>query len=582
MKKLIALLLCLAMLLSLCSVAMAAPKTVSLTDVARTAIVMKKLANSRIHDAVYRYTHGIRYVALGDSTSVGFFLGGTDEKTMYQYSYQHNNGYPVSGEYSEYKLFMDYLQNTYKLTNAAGNIQGKDLTLTGMRPIYLRGILDKCEYNKLNSRSTATSLYDGDYMSHMGPDGQGEYITPIDPDSDSWSWAQNGYDGWEDIHNTYTAALKWANLITYDMFMLDTTSMLTSVMSVMSAGEPTHKFADLMAAEDRFSAISIGANALKVALEAVLKSSGANPALASVNNLVDSMLYTYANLCINFSKNVEWIYNAHLLKMDVNNVTMIVITPANCLPPINLDIKGVSVNMNRLFDCLIDAVNAYLVNGAPHSDWYYLADTSNAVETCLEAYANGVLENQSGPNDAYGQIWQRVKENIDAEAKSALTDDDYAQIRKNITTSCKSIFDTPLDIAAVLAMFDENSDADVDANRALYAGVNVQIGDKHINYSSATPTSLDQLALALTMAADMTIGIHPSAQCCLDKADAIKAAYESCRPARDFYQTQRINFVRNSVGAVLGNQKSQAAVSNTLTKLFTPIVDLSGLLKKAG
>lgn len=142
MKKIIALLLCLVMLFSLSSVAMAATPTAVPTKaeyVSKIVVYLHNLIQHRISDAADRYINGINYVALGDSTSMGYYVG---DAPHFSYSYQHNADYP-SSEYSQYTLFMNYLTGKYPTMK----ITGTDLSLPGFRPIMLRGILEQDEFD---------------------------------------------------------------------------------------------------------------------------------------------------------------------------------------------------------------------------------------------------------------------------------------------------------------------------------------------------------------------------------------------------------------------------------------------------
>ena len=553
MKKLIALLLCLAMLLSLCSVAMAAPKTVSLTDVAHfttVAIAMTKLVKNCLLPAVDRYMNGINYVALGDSTTVGLFLGD------YNYSYRHNTGvsgtdYP-SGEYSEYTLFMNYLKEKYPDTE----VNGTDLTLPGMRPIQLRGILGGAEEDAM-LRARTGSLEDTTYKQHL------DVYTNQNPDYALK--AANPYESYQEMSDTYIAKLKEADVISYDMLMIDSLpTLIAGLANVASVPVSLDMFPTLMEAEG-YNLISIGANTLRVTLNNMLSRS--DLPVATINNLIDYLLFTYAGIVINVSKNLDWIYRNN------RSAEVIVVGPINYISNISVVLGNATINIGRLWDCMADALTAYLAKGDPHANWYHLTDSSGANEICMSAYAQGKLLT----DPEYTMIWDMMKEKYLSSDIDLIGHDD--EVKANIAAACNFLMTNP--IADPIPFMQSFQGGGAGMENALYAGIDATIDG--VNYSGVVAQDSDMIALATAlMFDDHRTGMHPSVEGCKDKVASIVAAYESCRPARDFYQTQRINFVRNSVGAVLGNQKSQAAVSNTLTKLFTPIVDLSGLLKKAG
>ena len=584
MKKLVALLLCLAILLSLGSVAAASPK-VSLTDAAlltAAAITMTKLVKNHLLPAVDRYVNGINYVALGDSTTVGFYLGD------YTYSHQHNGKYPVSGEFSEYALFMDYLTKKYS------KVTGTDLTMTGMRPIFLRGILSDCEFQKIANRSEA--IFDEGFASHIGfTDGEykdgGEYCNADVAASLNIQNAYNGLSGNADsMREIFTTALKNANIISYDMLMIDTSINTLAAFSSMNSTEATNKFATLMK-EENYSGVALGANALRLALQPLLAQSALSAGLITVNNVIDALLFIYADLVINFSKNMEWIY-----KNNKNNPTVIVVMPTNYFPKVDVQIGGATISLTRLMDCLLDAVNAYLIKGCPYADRYVLADSSNANETCIAAYGQGVFNTDHAEYPDYANLWyvtenylmnQKLAELTAPTTFAGLTAAEQSQVKANFAAACDSVYNPKNHL--LINLSDIGLTISDNPNNALFDGIDrtfykTASHTDIINYSQDDNpvTGADQCALVLALGDILLMGIHPSAQCCVNKADAITAAYESSRPARSFYCTRLTDFARNSVGAVLGSQKSQAAVSKTLSRWFTPIVDLSGLLKKTG
>lgn len=476
----------------------------------------------------------IHYVAMGDSTSLGYYVG---DDPHYSYSYQHNGSYAPSCEYSQYAMILQYLQEELY---PDAEVTGADLSLPGFRPVFLRGILEESEHEKfLNS---ADSNLKQSYFERLDA-----YTNSASP---YLAKAKDYYDGYDDIHKTFTTELKKADLITYDLLTIDTLTGLFSNMDAALSLTRTHRFASLMK-EEGYSCIDPQANVLKNVLEDIFSLS--NLPLTMVDNLIDCYLYYYASIVTNFSKNVDWIYQNN---PDAN---MIVVIPCNCLSGVVVDFGGIAINVDRLGRCLIDAITAYLVNGDPHADWYNLADCSDQNELCLNAYSQGLLDDPD-----YGDLWAYIIKNdlsTDADLEAH-----YDAVKRNITAAC-DILNHPIkislmDIAAIL---------NADINRAFYAGIDADIdGHNYVNDIALTADKLVMVARLLTE--ERGLGIHPSAECCKRKAEVIKAACETSCTADEFYCVQFADFVHNSISAAQGEEQSIAAIKTTIAKLFTPVV----------
>lgn len=588
MKKFIALLLCLVMLFSLSSVAIA--ETVNFPTSAEylsnIIVLLKKLIQSHIFGSDNSDTQSINYVALGDSTTVGFWLAD------YSYSHQHNGKYPVSGKFSEYSLFMDYLKSKYP------NVTGTDLTMTGMRPIFLRAILSDSEFKKIANREA--SIFDTGFASHIGTiggeyDDGGEYVNSAVAESLGIANAYNGMSGNDDsMREIFTAALKNANVISYDMFMIDTSINTLSAFSELDSTTATHKFADLME-EENYPEIAASANTLKLALQSVLKVgsfSDLSSGLVLVNNIIDTLLFIYADLAINFYKNMEWIYTN-----NENDPTVLIVMPSNYFPKIDVELGGITVSVTRLINCLLDAVNAYLISGNQYANRYTLVDCSDVSETCIAAYGQGVFNTEHEEYADYAMLWETTKGYLidqklaqleDPMTFDQLTPSEQTQIKNNFAAACDSVYNPKnhvlIDITDFGSAFSDNP------NNALFDGIDrsfYKTAERTdlINYSrDDDPVSdADKCALVLDLGDILLMGIHPSAKCCVDKVKAIEDAFSSAYPASSYYCVRLTNFAFNLFGSAVGIEASKNAVSTAIERYCTPIIDLSGLkAAKAG
>ena len=388
------------------------------------------------------------------------------------------------------------------------------------------------------------------------------------PNSTYVAKAINQYDGLSKMREVYTDALSGADIITYDMLTIDTiTGMLSGIASAFSGGNSS-KFAALMKVEGH-SSIAAGAATLRLALERILSSF--NLPLSVVNDLIDYMLYNYASLVINFSQNMDWLYKHN------SDAAVIVVIPCNSLSGIVLDINGIKINIGSIGNCLIDALTAYLVKGDPHADWYHLADCSGVNETCLEAYAQGKL---SDPD--YEDLWNYIIKN------DLSTDTDlpahYDEVKANIASVC-ALLNAPISIdfgSMDISNMDISNITSLvgDSKNALYAGIDADIDG--INYLTVSAGLGDRLALIAQLATEERgLGVHPSAQCCLDKISVIASAFHSANTANSYYRVRLADFAVNVLGAAAGISTSKAAVTATLARYLTPIVNFRGLIKKA-
>ena len=477
----------------------------------------------------------LKYVALGDSTAMGFYVGNEPEFT---FSYKHNVGSEnkaPSSEYSEFAMFSKYLQEvTGKTVKKDG-----DLTMPGMRPVLLRGILDETFYN--TEMAKETTRYNDHFKSHMTAFSGGEYSLYKNAYNKK-DGKEFKYDGYQQLHDDFTRLIKEADVITYDTLMVDfSLYMLAEVLpGVLYSKESCNAFQTLLN-EEGYSSIAGSAASLESTLKSVLNKAGLTDT-TMIHNLLDVFMYTYAQFAINFSKNMDDIYRLN------PDVTLIVLGPTNPFDGVTATVGGVKLDLGKIWGYITDAITAYLVMGDPHADDYYFADCASvngADEICMKAFADGRLFTDADYSQALTYFSQSYE---------ALSTSTYLQ--NMIKTSCQSFYDNGLDITAVL-----NGD---------YSGLS----------SSA-------IALGMMMALN-GIGFHPTDTAYLAKEAAIEAAFQRGYAANGTYLARAIEtseyLTANAIGAIWNIGDSRNNLKTFFTDLFTPAIDLSaligGLMKK--
>ena len=516
--------------------------------ITRSADILDKIADSSIGKILPGISTQpakptINYVAFGDSTSMGYFIG--DYVDGYKRTdFPNNADNCASRTYSTYGQFSKYLSDTYQ-------VNGYDLTMTGMRPSELRAILDKDYALRQGFDGVRGGTPNNfcnwhlDYYCSPG-DSLNGYTKNNDTESD--------YDG---MHDLYVEKTKNADIITYDLLTQDFGGYFAE--RFMAMNDPDYlndygndTYAKLMQ-EEGYPQIAQGAEQLRSKLESLLASTGLP--VATINTYLDIVLYCYAHFAINFSATMDQIYT---LNPDVQ---MIVVGPFNTLRGLTTTIAGVKLDIGKLWGYVLDAITAYVLVGDDHAHQYLFADLGNELDLVIDAIARGELDMPANKT-----VKERICENL------GLDDSSYAAVKGNIQKAA-AITELPL-----LELLGSQGNAEEMVGRALMDGL------------GATASDLDKamLAFALRFNIKSALGTHPSATGCQEKFAAVKLAFERGYTADGTYLARAIEtseyLTANAIGAIWNIGDSRNNLKTFFTDLFTPVIDLSeligGLLKK--
>lgn len=523
MKKILSLFLCLCMLFSLSAVAFAGESTRAKSP----------LASLLSFYSAYRKNHTINYVALGDSTAMGYYMND------YHRSYQHNTSLDnVSSAYSEYALFKSYLQCT-------GNwVNGTDLTLNSMRPSELRAILDSSYYTSA--------------------------VAAVQEDSLCLDYLKNycdAYGTYTNLHNTFTEAIESADVITCDMlsgdFGLYFTDHLAKLFSDgFQSDDYQSEYATLMRREG-YPALADSAAALNRTLRAALNGMGLmdNELVGTLDLLVDLLLYCYAHCVINFSKTMDLIYGLN------EDVTLIIVGPYNPLTRLVGTYHGIEVNFGKLWDCLSEAITYYIVKMDPHVGQYLFADCSAGVNSFIDDFAGGHFldAEYASYQDLFFSYTGIDPANVDS-----------LQLSQNIQDVCN----TSIELEYLLTVFSlEDSDLQAEYQKAALANTTYD----NQTYGESSAVSKTALLYSFVTQAH-SCGYHPGVSGNQQKVAYIVKAYEQgdtadhtyCIRVADLAKTLAVNFI----GSALGCESSRETLQAVLTQLFTPIIRIDGLFTK--
>ena len=527
MKKILSLFLCLCMLFSLSTVALAGESTQAKSP----------LASLLSFYAAYRKSHTVNYVALGDSTAAGYYMND------YHRSYLHNtNRENVSSAYSEYAQFKSYLQCT------GNRVKGTDLTLNSMRPSELRAILDSSYYTSAVVAGKEDSLCL-------------EYLP----------YYCEAYGTYTNLHNTFTKAIESADVITCDMLSGDFGLYFTDHLSELLSGgfqdsDYQSEYECLMRREG-YPALADSAAVLNHTLRAALNGTGLadNELVGTLDLLVDLLLYCYAHCVINFSKAVDWIYGLN------EDVTLIIVGPYNPLTRLVGTYHGIEVNFGKLWDCLSEAITAYVVKVDSHADQYLFADCSAGVNSFIDDFAEGRFLDSGYKN--YRSMFYKYT-NIDSE--SFVSGADLIQLSQNIQDACNA----PVELENLIKVFSLDAKT-LQAECQKAALVNTTRGAE---LSGEDITFSKTALLASFVTQERSCGYHPGVSGYLQKAVYIIKAYKRSYTADNTYFIRVSDLAKklavNFIGSAFGFESSRNSLQAVLTQLFTPIIRIDGLFTK--
>lgn len=523
MKKILSLFLCLCMLLSLSAVAFAGESTRANSP----------LASLLSFHSAYRKNHTINYVALGDSTAMGYYMN--DYTGSYLHNTTPNN---TSSVYSEYAQFKAYLKRTGKQVN------GTDLTLTGMRPAELRAILDSDYYRSAIEEKQEDSNAQ-------------KYL----------DWFCKHYGNYSNLHNTFTTAIESADVITCDMlsgdFGLYFTDRLSELLSDGFQESDYQSEYEALMRREKYPALADSVAALNRTLRAALNSMGLgdNELVGTLDLLVDLLLYCYAHCVINFSKTVDWIYGLN------EDVTLIIVGPYNPLTRLVGTYHGIEVNLGKLWDCLSEAIIYYIVKVDPHASQYRFADCSAGVNSFIDDFAEGHF--LDAEYDSYRKVFSS---NTDIDPANFAGESDLFQFNQNIQEICN----TPVELETLLAVFQ----LEPDQLKTTYQ----EAALAHTTYNGitydrdASSTSKTALLYAIVSQA-RSCGYHPGVSGYLQKAGYMIKAYERSDTADNTYCTRVVDLAKklavNFIGSAFGFESSRDSLQAVLTQLFMPIIRIN-------
>lgn len=536
MKRILSLLLTLAMLLSLGTVSFAgesAQEEYSLSSLFAPA------------SALLKETIGetINYVALGDSTSMGYLMNDYFDG----YVRMNYNG-TASSSYSDYAQFSAYLESRGYIVN------GTDLCMTGMRPSELRAILDADYWADQNTRtSNFCNEHIHSYTSNNG----------------------KNYESYEEIHSVFTDALQNADIVTYDILMGDFGLNFKHRISSLLSGDDSYytdageTFVQLMR-ENNCPEIAAGAEALSRKIHSLL--SGKSLPFDIVEHAIDAALYTYANFAVNFSATVDWIY-----ENNQRDVTVIVVGPTNPLDHLTVSYMGISLNVSQIWDCLNEALTLYVTKLDPHAGRYLFADCSAGVASFIRSFAENKF--QDPEYEVYRNNWfyADAATLLDADLPTVQAALEPIEVReiisRNIQSACSC---SSYHFEDLYQFFSRPASCAEDFAKTLLAGTDTVLGD----FRSELPSSLGQASLLFFFISRAhSTGHHPSADGYLQKESYIEKTYQQSLSAKHTYLVRFLSFIRTLVACLMGDRASANALQTLFSHVFTPIIRINGLFK---
>ena len=305
------------------------------------------------------------YVAVGDSASMGYMMDDMIEDFQHVTDVVRGGGASTPSSMSVYSTLSKYLAEVAGIEN----LVTKDLSMTGMRPLELRSILDRDYYDFHQSEVMEGSTETTFWGYHMW-----EYLN---------SGGRHGYQTYDAINKAYTEFLYNADLITIDLTMNDFGTYLGS--RVKDAANPCYANETLanVLAEGNYHEVAEAVESLKAVLEEILAKVELPLDAATIEGYLDMFLYCFANFAINFSKTMDLIYTNN------PDAQIIIVGPFNVMEGVTFKFGDVEIDAELVWNALNEAVTAYVCAVDSHKSQYKFADMSGGCETCITAIANG-------------------------------------------------------------------------------------------------------------------------------------------------------------------------------------------------
>lgn len=485
------------------------------------------------------------YVALGDSSANGFGLQGFD--------------FSKAGKNSVVReayiwQFADYLSE-----QLGKPVDIKNLALCGMRPNDLIFFLDK-------------SLERED----------------LDECSKKWygSFVDSAYGNRDNLYNTYHDAIEQADIITYDLGTNNFGNyMMARVASIFGIdigfdweGYNDEHFNDLMAKHDIDISIATK-NQITELVENVTKGALSQDIQEQV---IDAMLFSYANFVLGFRDSVDMIY-------DINpDVQLIIVGLANTLSGNVAKYGDVVIDLGAMWGSLMDMANAYIIDFNAHKGQYKFADNKSGVENVIQALArgdtypdlvrdlialfySGDLFGSNAPafvgKLAYGTDGNYIDE------RTALSM--YNQDGDNpVKAAVQKIVDTFMSAAAYDGLLD--IEAGLPYVTGGFNGLGEVVADAFIDYDSASDLAKGATKLSLNFLVNGT-GAHPSAYGHQQKLAAVKAAYNSDITADGTHLVRFVNTAMNSFIRIFKSPNWLQTIRDLIREFIASILPISFL-----
>jgi len=368
MKKLIALLLCFAMLLSM---------------------------------AVYTFAESkgtINYVSLGSSQTLGYGLpgfihekfvnwAGTEEELEDWNTNKWNaklwNAYEASYT-SEYEIGYNYYGFEKEIPGAFSTLIKEEIEKQGYEVNFSQLAFACCRPNDLCS-----FLYD-DYV----VDAYYQYFF-LNEGMFLWNVKGNIEDSLEYLRSRYRTALKEADFITYD---LGAGNFGCQMQSFYGDDNWEEVYKNTLSDEE-YIIFSKFRTAIKTKIEEIIEKNNIDPETVSYLSEIDRYAYCLLSYCVSFDKTMEWIYSNN------PDVCIVVNQIQNFAPTSLYYIDGLEIYADDVVDILVSMANTYAASYSKYADKYYYARITD--DSRVRIILDDILD-YNGPEDLNDMLTQAV------------------------------------------------------------------------------------------------------------------------------------------------------------------------------
>jgi len=340
-KKLISIILCIVLILSTTSIALAENRT-------------------------------INYVSLGASQTNGYGLDGYFEQeyfnwagTTMQKTAFETNGFEASAwDVEQYMLhdagtaahcgafgYKRIINDSFpmiikrKFENQGYDVNFSQLAISGYRANDLLLFIDD-EY----TTDTFTDFF------IFGEDAGGSGISKMT--------GLDTYAGYMSMKETYRDAIKNADLITYD---LGSNNYGAFIAQMVRNNIQSYDFSKIMT-QEQYEFFTRLRDVVRNQIKEMLNDYGIpESVLVDYENIIDMMAYTTFGYCYSLDRAVELIYDSN------PDVTLVVMQVQNYLSELVIDVAGVDVPIGEMINILISYINAFAQSLSKYCSKYYYA-----------------------------------------------------------------------------------------------------------------------------------------------------------------------------------------------------------------